>query len=157
MVRVLVVALVCCGLFGVARAIGAAAADVASAIEWEGSDLGETAFVPMKSAPFPHPSRDKGYTYNKVTFAREPHYTDSTVALFIPDGYRRTPRVDVLVYLHGWGNNVRKAISQCKLREQIAASGQNIVLVFPEGPRDASRQFFSIFTDHLAAQNVYLL
>src|SRR3954454_20372171 len=145
---------------GVLALIGAkvvAATEARPGIEWERSDLGETAFVPMKSAPFPHPSRDKGYTYNKVTFAREPHYSDSTVALFIPDGYRRTPRVDVLVYLHGWGNNVRKAISQCKLREQIAASGQNIVLVFPEGPRDASRQFFSIFTDHLAAQNVYLL
>src|SRR3954464_10924658 len=137
MIRVLVVGLVCCGLFEVAGALGAAAADVASAIEWEASDWGETAFVTMKSAPFPHPSRDKGYTYNKVTFAREPHYSDSTVGLFLPHGYRRT-RVDVLLYLHGWGNNVRKAISQYKLREQVAASGRNIVLVFPEGPRDAS-------------------
>src|SRR3954454_3893863 len=126
---------------GVLALIGAkvvAATEARPGIEWERSDLGETAFVPMKSAPFPHPSRDKGYTYNKVTFAREPHYSDSTVALFIPHGYRRRPRVDVLVYLHGWGNNVRKAISQYKLREQIAASGQNIVVVFPQGPRDAS-------------------
>ncbi len=92
----------------------------------------------MKSAPYPHPSRDKGYVYNKVLIPREPHYSDSTVGLFIPRGYRRTPKVKVLVYLHGWSNNVRKAISEYKLREQIAASGQNIILIFPEGPRDAT-------------------
>jgi hypothetical protein len=100
--------------------------------------LGETAFVPMKSSPFPHPSRDKGSKYGKTTFPREPHYTDSTVGLFIPRGFRRTAKVNVLVYLHGWGNNVRKAIAEYKLREQIASSGQNIMLIFPEGPRDAS-------------------
>jgi len=94
--------------------------------------------VPMKSAPYPHPSRDKGYTYNKVTIPREPHYSDSTVGLFIPRGYRRKPKVALLVYLHGWSTNVRKAISEFKLREQIVASGQNIILVFPEGPRDAT-------------------
>ena len=44
----------------------------------------------------------------------------------------------MLVYLHGWSNNVRKAISEFKLREQIVASGQNIILIFPEGPRDAT-------------------
>jgi hypothetical protein len=109
-----------------------------SKIEWEKTDAGETAFVPMKSAPYPHPSRDKGYTYNKKTFPRNPHYSDSSVGLFIPRGYRRTPKVNVLVYLHGWSNNVRKAISEFKLREKIVASGQNIILVFPEGPRDAT-------------------
>ena len=92
----------------------------------------------MKSAPYPHPSRDKGFTYNKVLIPREPHYTDSTVGLFIPRTFRRTPKVNVLVYLHGWSNNVRKAIAEFKLREQIVASGQNIILIFPEGPRDAT-------------------
>ena len=115
-----------------------AAADSRPAITWEKSELGETAFVTMKSAPYPHPSRDKGYKYEKVTFAREPHYSDSTVGLFIPRRYRGTPKTNVLVYLHGWNNNVRKAISEYKLREQIVASGQNVILIFPEGPRDAS-------------------
>jgi hypothetical protein len=100
--------------------------------------LGETAFVPMKSAPFPHPSRDEGFKYGKTTFPRDPHYTDSTVAFFIPRGFHRSAKANVLVYLHGWGNNVRKAITDYKLREQIAACGQNIILIFPEGPRDAS-------------------
>jgi hypothetical protein len=92
----------------------------------------------MESAPFPHPSREKGYTYNKTTFQREPHYSDSTVGLFIPRGYHQTPKVNLLLYLHGWSNNVRKAIAEYRLREQVVASSQNVILIFPEGPRDAS-------------------
>ncbi|HEX4413596.1 MAG TPA: hypothetical protein VH107_08205 [Lacipirellulaceae bacterium] len=115
-----------------------AKADEKPAIEWEKSDDGETAFVPMESAPYPHPSREKGYTYNKTEFPRDPHYSDSTVGLFIPRDFHRASKVNVLVYLHGWSNNVRKAIAEYKLREQIAASGKSIVLIFPEGPRDAT-------------------
>src|SRR6185369_7999012 len=87
-----------------------ASTDASGAIQWEKSELGETAFVPMKSAPYPHPSRDNGFVYNKVTIPREPHYTDSTVGLFIPRGYRRGPKVNVLIYVHGWSDNVRHAI-----------------------------------------------
>jgi hypothetical protein len=136
-VRRLIFVLVCCVVVGLRVSI-AAAPDSQSSIEWETTDEGETAFVPMKSAPFPHESREKGFVYNKVTIPREPHYADSTVGLFIPRGFQRTPNTNVLVYLHGWSNNVRKAIAEYKLREQIAASGQNIILVFPEGPRDAT-------------------
>lgn len=107
-------------------------------IEWEHSAEGETAYLPMKAAPYPHPSRDKGFVYNKVTIPREPHYTDSTVGLFIPRDFQRTNKTNVLVYLHGWSNNVRKAIAEYKLREQISASRQNVILIFPEGPRDAT-------------------
>ncbi len=135
--RRLIFVLVCCVVVGLRVSI-AAAPDSRSSIEWEKTDEGETAFVPMKSAPFPHESREKGFVYNKVTIPREPHYTDSTVGLFIPRGFHRTPKTNVLVYLHGWSNNVRKAIAEYKLREQIAASGQNIILIFPEGPRDAT-------------------
>jgi len=122
-------------LCGVATA---AAKKQGSAIQWEKNDQGETAFVPMKSAPFPHASREDGFTYNKTHFPREPHYADSTVGIFIPREFRQTPKLNLLVYLHGWNNNVRKAMDAYKLREQIVASGQNIILVFPEGPRDAS-------------------
>ena len=138
MTRLLILVLLYAGLVGSDGSAVAAPADSRPSIEWEKSDLGETAFVPMKSAPYPHPSRDKGYTTNKVTFPRDPHYSDSTVGLFIPRGYRRTPKTNVLIYLHGWSNNVRKAMSEFKLREQIVASGQNVILVFPEGPRDAT-------------------
>jgi len=35
-------------------------------------------------------------------------------------------------------NSVRKAIVDYKLREQIVASGRNVILIFPEGPKDAT-------------------
>lgn len=137
MIRLLIL-FVGAGVVGSVGRVNAVENSTASKIEWERSDLGETAFVPMKSAPYPHPSREKGYTTNKVTFPRDPHYSDSTVGLFIPRGYRRTPKTNVLIYLHGWSNNVRKAMDEFKLREQIVASGQNVILLFPEGPRDAT-------------------
>jgi hypothetical protein len=106
-------------------------------ITWETTAEGETAFVPMKSAPYPHPTRAEGHTYDTVTYPADPHYSDSTVGLFVPHDFRRKPKVNLLVYLHGWNNNVRNALTKQKIREQIVASGQNIILVFPQGPRDA--------------------
>ncbi|MCC7475358.1 MAG: hypothetical protein IT425_08180 [Pirellulales bacterium] len=125
-------------VFAFAGQMAVLGAEPRHAILWEESELGETAFVPMESAPYPHPSREKGFTHEGKTFPREPHYSDSTVGLFVPRGFKRSPATNVLVYLHGWGNNVRKALVEQKLREQIVASKQNLVLVFPEGPRDAS-------------------
>src|SRR4249919_373256 len=102
MIRLLIVAVSCTSIVALHSGATAGPTEPNPAIEWEKSEAGETAFVPMKSAPYPHPSRDKGFTYNKVLIPREPHYTDSTVGLFVPRTFRRTPKVNVLVYLHGW-------------------------------------------------------
>ena len=67
-IRRLIFVLVCCVVVGLRISI-AAAPDSQSSIEWEKTDEGETAFVPMKSAPFPHESREKGFVYNKVTIS----------------------------------------------------------------------------------------
>lgn len=138
MIRWLWTTVVCLSALAVCANAVAAPADSAKAIQWEKSDEGETAYVEMKSAPFPHASRENGFTYHQTKFPREPHYSDSTVGLFIPRGFQRRSQVNLLIYLHGWNSNVRKALAAYKLREQIVASGQNIILVFPEGPRDAS-------------------
>jgi hypothetical protein len=106
--------------------------------QWDKSELGETIIVPMESAPYPHPSRENGFKIEKRVYPRDPHYVDNSVGLFIPHGYRAGPKVDVLVYLHGHLNTVRKALDYYKLREQIVASGRNIILIFPEGPKDAT-------------------
>lgn len=103
----------------------------------EQSEIGDTLILPLPSAPYPHASRAEGFKIGNKVYPREPHYVDSSVALFVPSGYRKGSSVDVLIYLHGHGNNVRKALSEFKLREQIVASGKNVVLVFPQGPRDA--------------------
>lgn len=105
---------------------------------WERSDAGATAIVSMQNAPFPHSSRQQGFTIGNRIFPADPHYTDSSVALFVPKGYRPQDRTDLLFYFHGHGNNVRKSLQQFQLREQIAASGANVILVFPQGPKDAT-------------------
>jgi len=105
---------------------------------WEQSDFGFTAIFPMANAPYPHASRENGFKNGDTNYPRDPHYVDNSVALFIPKTYRPAERVDLLVYFHGHNNNLRKAFDQYKLREQIVASKQNVILVFPEGPKDAA-------------------
>jgi len=121
----------------IASCITAQTTAPATSIVWEQSEIGLTAIFPMANAPYPHASRENGFTIGDRTFPRDPHYIDNSVALFIPNDYRPAEPVDLLFYFHGHDNNLRKALAQYKLREQVAASRQNVILVFPEGPKDA--------------------
>jgi len=107
-------------------------------VQWQEDEHGWTAFVPMENAPFPHASRENGFTHGDRTFARDPHYTDSTVALFVPRAFKPGERTDLLVYFHGHMTNVRQALDRQRLREQVVASGRNVILVFPQGPKEAA-------------------
>jgi len=107
-------------------------------VQWLQDERGETAFVPMENAPFPHASRENGFTHGNRTFARDPHYTDSTVALFVPRTFQPGERTDLLVYFHGHMNNVRSVLERQRLREQVVATGRNVVLVVPQGPKNAT-------------------
>lgn len=109
-----------------------------SSAAWEQGAQGETAVFRMQNAPFPHESRKDGFKGKSATYPRDPHYVDNSVAIFIPDGYQPQERTDLVVYLHGHGNSIAKALGQYRLREQVVASGKNVILVFPEGPKNAS-------------------
>jgi hypothetical protein len=89
------------------------------------------------AAPFPHPSRAEGRKYKDEFYPADKHYSDSTVALFVPKDFRETGRVDFVVHFHGWRNTVAGTLQQFKLIEQLMASGKNAVLIVPEGPHDA--------------------
>ncbi len=103
--------------------------------------LGEL-FVPLfSSAPFPHSKRANGHTYGKQFFSAEKHYSDSSVAVFIPKGFKQTKNVDLVIYFHGWNNNIDSACAQFKLIEQFAESNKNALFIFPEGPKDAPDSF----------------
>ncbi len=108
------------------------------AVQWERGEYGDTAIVPMASAPFPHESRNDGFRNGDAFFPRDPHYVDNSVAIFIPKGFDPSGRTDLLVYFHGHGNNVRKSLESFHLREQIVVGRRNLILVFPEGPKDAA-------------------
>jgi hypothetical protein len=101
------------------------------------TEYGELLVAHLSTAPFPHPLRAAGHTYQTRFYPADKHYSDSSVALFIPRGFRQTESVDFVVYLHGWRNNIDTALSKYKLPQQFYESGKNAILVFPEGPRDA--------------------
>lgn len=104
---------------------------------WKQSAEGETAIFPMGFASYPHVSRSAGWTNRAGKYFGVEHYTDSSVALFIPKGYTPGPKTNLIFYWHGHVNNVAKALDQFTLREKILAAGKNAILVCPEGPKDA--------------------
>jgi hypothetical protein len=101
------------------------------------ADIGTMIVTTSPHAMFPHEKRAKGYTYEGNLYAAEIHYSDSTVAIFVPKGFRDGEATDLVFYFHGWRNNVDDTFAKFRVAEQFAASGVNAVLVLPEGPRNA--------------------
>ncbi len=103
--------------------------------------FGDLIVTQLNTAPFPHPQRAAGYKYKEKFFSAAEHYADSTVAIFVPKGFRQTKQVDFVVHFHGWQNHVERVLERYQLIQQFAAGGRNAVLVVPQGPRDASDSF----------------
>jgi len=93
------------------------------------------------SAPFPHPARAEGHKYHDEFYSAQEHYSDSTVAMFIPKDFRPTNEVDFVVHFHGWRHAVAGTLEEYRLIEQFADSGKNAVLIVPQGPRLAPDSF----------------
>jgi hypothetical protein len=110
-------------------------------------EYGEVFFTQLSSSPFPHPRRSAGHMYGNQQFPADKHYSDSSVAIFIPKGFHQSDSVDVIVHLHGWWNNIDTVLKRYKLAQQIAESGKNVILVVPEGPRNAPDSFGGKFED----------
>jgi hypothetical protein len=99
-------------------------------------------FVPQfSSAPFPHPNRINGHVYDGKTYSAQEHYSDSSVAIFIPKGFKSTEKIDFVIYFHGWNNNIDSACAQFNLIEQFCESNKNAIFVFPEGPKNSPDSF----------------
>jgi len=104
---------------------------------WAVSAEGETLLRAFQNAPFPHSSREQGYTYGGTFYDAAAHYHDSTVGIFIPTGYKAGAEVDYVVHFHGWSNHVAAVLDHYALRRQMTASGRNAILLVPQGPKDA--------------------
>jgi hypothetical protein len=105
------------------------------------ADYGELIVTQLASAPFPHPKRVEGHTYQGQLYTAKDHYSDNTVAIFIPKDFRETGQVDFVVHFHGWKNNVQGVLTQYRLIEQLRESRRNVVLVVPQGPLNAPDSF----------------
>ncbi len=105
------------------------------------SDYGNLYRFELVNAPFPDDERSEGHYYKEEFFPKEEHYNDSTTLAFIPDYYEPEDSVDIIVYFHGWGNNVDKTLNKFHLIEQLHASGRKSVLITPEGPKNSKDSF----------------
>lgn len=103
--------------------------------------LGTTIVTTSDHAMFPHPMRANGHVYEGKTYPADPHYSDRTVVIFVPKGFRPGETTDLVFYFHGWGNNVDQTLATFRIAEQVGASGVNAVLVLAEGPKDAPDSF----------------
>jgi hypothetical protein len=108
----------------------------------------------MKSAPFPHTKRENGHIYDGKTYPAAEHYRDSSVMIFLPNGFQPRKTLDFVVYLHGWYNSIDSATAQFRLAEQFAESRRNAVLVFPEGPKFAPDSFAGKCEDSCGLQRL---
>jgi hypothetical protein len=104
-------------------------------------DMGDLFIIPSTHAMFPHPARDAGHVYGGRSYPADLHYRDSSVAIFVPKGFRSGDATDLVVYFHGWRNSIDSAFGTFRLAEQFAGSGVNAVFVFPEGPKNAPDSF----------------
>jgi len=103
--------------------------------------LGTTIVTTSDHTMFPHPKRANGYVYEGTTYPAEPHYSDRTVVIFVPKGFRPGETTDLVFYFHGWKNDVDRTLATFRIAGQVAASGVNAVLVLAEGPKDAPDSF----------------
>jgi hypothetical protein len=80
---------------------------------------GTTLFLSLEHAPFP------------VAGAA---YRDDTVIVFVPSQYRfrEEEGVSALVHFHGHNTTAERAVAAHELREQLADSRQNAILVVPQ-------------------------
>jgi len=112
------------------------------------TNSGRTIITQFVSAPFPHSSRAEGHKYKEEFFPADKHYSDSTVAMFIPDGFTDSGRVDFVIHFHGWRNTVATTLEQFKLTEQFTDSARNAILIVPEGPSNAPDSSGGKLEDH---------
>lgn len=116
--------------------------------------LGEVFIPQLNSAPFPHAKRSDGHTYKSEIFPYQEHYADSSVLIFVPKGFRPTHSTNIVVYFHGWYNNIDSACAQFKLIEQFSESNKNAIFVFPEGPKNSPDSFGGKMEDKDGLKNL---
>ena len=100
------------------------------------TQYGELIVAKFASAAFPDPQRSAGYTYAGKLYSFDQHYSDSSVAMFIPRGFRKTDTVDLVFHFHGWFNNIDTTIARYQLARQFTESGKNAILIIPQGSRN---------------------
>ncbi|OQX95435.1 hypothetical protein B6I21_05430 [candidate division KSB1 bacterium 4572_119] len=107
--------------------------------DWNSFPGGEWTKVALRNSPYPHFSRENGYQYKEKMFPVDPHYSDSSAVIIIPDGFNETEDgTNLIVHFHGWNNDVLKVMEKFNMIQQLIRSQKNAILVLAQGPYRAS-------------------
>ena len=104
------------------------------ALNWETKEYGKLCYTTMSTAPYPHESRNDGYQRGDVIYSAAEHYSNNTVALVLPNHYRPTPQLHILLHFHGHYAEITNVVTHFELADQLSQSGKNAILVIPQGP-----------------------
>lgn len=97
------------------------------------SRYGKMVITHLHNASFPDTGRANGHTYDSTFYSAKDHYMDSTVAVFIPKGFKSGSSINLVIHFHGWNNNVDSTFAQYNLVKQFVESGKNALLIVPGG------------------------
>lgn len=98
------------------------------AAAWEdvidaGRNAGRGVTVAMPAAPYPDGTSA---------------FTDASVRVFLPEGYRDRGAQDVIVHFHGFDTTLADTLASHLYQQHLYASGSNAVLIVPQGPVSAA-------------------
>lgn len=104
---------------------------------WKSQPWGQMGIVPLENAPYPDPSREKGFTRGNESFPYEGHYDDNSIALVIPPGFKPSSKIDFVVIFHGHRNTAVDFITSYSVGSVWGDCAPNAILVIPQGPKNA--------------------
>ena len=94
-------------------------------------------------APFPHSDRAGGFKRADGTvYPWFPHYADSSIVVFVPEGFRELPGgSNLVVYFHGHLSDNLTVLERDSLLQAMVEQKINALLVLPQGPWRARDSF----------------
>jgi beta-lactamase class A len=115
----------------------------AADVDWNMIPGGKWGIWRSPAAPFPHPARANGFTGRDGTaYPYYPHYADSSVVVFVPEGLRESADgLNLIVYFHGHENDNMGVLERYLLPQALEDEHINALLVLPQGPYRARDSF----------------
>jgi hypothetical protein len=95
----------------------------------------------LSSSMFPDSERMNGHKYRDNFYSFEEHYNDSTTLVYVPDNVSLDEEFEIVVFFHGWWNNVDSSLVGFNLAEQLYTSKRNAILILPEGPKNSADSY----------------
>src|SRR5438132_647435 len=104
--------------------------------KWLTMPEGVMIYHAFASAPYPHSSREHGYTkktgHDVMLYSVEDHYSDPTVGIFIPSIFRPGDTTNYIVHFHGWNHHVSVVLDEYKFPRELVMSKANAILIIPQ-------------------------